>query len=347
MKNRNAILVTVLLVAAMALAACGGDTEPTPPATAVPTAVPEPTVAAPTVEAPATGVSGEQPEQPVGGMDVAWENVIQPEGDSVAIVNGVSISTEAYLNELRRQLQSVTASYGLDWHDEQTVSLLPTFQDGILQQTISEELSDQLAAAEGIIIDDATLEEEMVRIEADVLASGQHENWEAFLESYGSTEEEIEADIKTYLIYERLMQAHGGEAEAEQVHALHILVETEETGQEVLDKLEAGEAFADLAQEYSTDPGSAVEGGDLGWFPRGAMVPEFEEAAFSLGMGETSGLVQSQFGYHIIQVLEKETRPLEGPLLEQAQQENFQVWFAAQMEAAEIEILVEFAPPIS
>ena len=81
------------------------------------------------------------------GIDVAWEHVIQPEGDTVAIVNGVSISTEEYLEELRRQLESVTASYDLNWYDEQTVSLLPTFQNGILQQMINEELSNQLAAA--------------------------------------------------------------------------------------------------------------------------------------------------------------------------------------------------------
>jgi len=347
MKNRNAILLTLLLVAAMALAACTTDTPPTAPPAPTATAVPEPTVATPTAESPATEVPEPQPEQPVGGIDVAWENVIQPEGDAVGIVNGVSISTEAYLEELRRQLDSVTSSYGLNWYDEETMSLLPTFQDGILQQLINEELSTQLAAAEGIVIDGATLEEEMAGIQADILGSGQYESWEAFLESYGATQEEIEADIEGYLMYQKLVEAHGGAGEAEQVHALHILVESEETGQEVLDKLEAGEAFADLAQEYSTDPGSAVQGGDLGWFSRGMMVPEFEEVAFSLGIDEISGLVQSQFGYHIIQVLEKETRPLEGALLEQVQLENFQVWFGEEMLAAEIEILVEFAAPTS
>ncbi len=70
-------------------------------------------------------------------------------------------------------------------------------------------------------------------------------------------------------------------------------------------RLDAGEAFADIAREYSDDA-SAATGGDLGWFGRGAMVPEFEEAAFALEPGEVSGIVPSRFGFHIIQMLEKD-----------------------------------------
>jgi len=274
---------------------------------------------------------------------VAWENVIQPEVDVVAFVNGVPIGKEVYLDELRRQLQSVTDSYSLDWYDEETVSYLPTFQDEILQQMINEELAKQLAIAEGIVIDDAAREAELAKVQADVLESGQFDSWEDFLDANGWTQEGMEDEITDYLVYQRLLQTHGGSGEAEQVHAAHILVDSEETGQEVLDKLEAGEAFADLAQEYSTDTGSGAEGGDLGWFPRGMMVPEFEEAAFSLDVGAISDLVQSEFGYHIIQVLDKETRLLDPAALEQAQQQNFQAWFAEEMQAAAIETLVEFA----
>ncbi|WP_078552616.1 foldase protein PrsA [Bacillus alkalicellulosilyticus] len=95
-----------------------------------------------------------------------------------------------------------------------------------------------------------------------------------------------------------------------EVHASHILVEDEETANEVLEKLAAGEDFAELAKEYSTD-GSSEQGGDLGSFGKGRMVAPFEAAAFSLEEGEISDPVQSQFGFHIIKVHEKKVPELE------------------------------------
>ncbi len=74
---------------------------------------------------------------------------------------------------------------------------------------------------------------------------------------------------------------------------------------EARDRLDAGESFIDIAREYSDDA-SAATGGDLGWFGQGMMVPEFEEAAFALEPGEVSGIVPSRFGFHIIQVIEKD-----------------------------------------
>ncbi|MCW6160559.1 MAG: peptidyl-prolyl cis-trans isomerase [Candidatus Micrarchaeales archaeon] len=90
---------------------------------------------------------------------------------------------------------------------------------------------------------------------------------------------------------------------ADKIRCAHILVEKQSTALEVLDKLKKGESFATLAAQYSID-GTRKRGGDLGWFGRGAMVKPFEEAAFKLQKGEISGLVKTQFGYHIIKRLE-------------------------------------------
>ncbi len=87
--------------------------------------------------------------------------------------------------------------------------------------------------------------------------------------------------------------------------------------EEVLKRVRAGEDFAKLAKEFSTDPGSKEKGGDLGWFAREAMVPEFSEAAFKLKPGEVSDLVQSKFGYHIIKLDERKTENKDGKPEEQ------------------------------
>jgi len=118
----------------------------------------------------------------------------------------------------------------------------------------------------------------------------------------------------------------------EQVKASHILVKTEKEAQDILDQLKKGADFGELAKKHSTDS-TASKGGDLGWFSRGAMVPEFDKAVFSLKEGEQSGVVKTQFGYHIIKVTGK--RPagirtfdevkeqIKGTLLPSKQQEVF------------------------
>lgn len=92
-----------------------------------------------------------------------------------------------------------------------------------------------------------------------------------------------------------------------EVHARHILVETEDKAKEILQKLKAGGDFIALAKENSKDPGAA-EGGDLGYFAKGQMVPEFAEAAFKLEKGQLSDPVKTQFGWHIIKVEDKRSK---------------------------------------
>ncbi|MGG1573149.1 peptidylprolyl isomerase [Fictibacillus sp. NRS-1165] len=97
----------------------------------------------------------------------------------------------------------------------------------------------------------------------------------------------------------------------EEVKASHILVDDKKTADEVKAKLDKGEDFAKLAEKYSKDPGSKSKGGDLGFFGKGQMVPEFDKVAFKLKPGQVSDPVKSQFGYHIIKVVDKKTNKFE------------------------------------
>jgi peptidyl-prolyl cis-trans isomerase C len=105
-------------------------------------------------------------------------------------------------------------------------------------------------------------------------------------------------------VYEDASKQISGE---EEVHARHILVETEDDAKTVADELKKGADFAELAKKKSKDPG-ASDGGDLGFFTKDQMVPEFSQAAFALEPGKVSDPVKSQFGWHIIKVEEKRKR---------------------------------------
>ena len=92
--------------------------------------------------------------------------------------------------------------------------------------------------------------------------------------------------------------------------ARHILVKTKEEAIAVIKRLNAGEDWVKISSEVSLDTGSKDQGGDLGWFSRGAMVKPFEDAAFALKVGEISEPVESNFGFHIIQVIGHEEKPI-------------------------------------
>ena len=125
---------------------------------------------------------------------------------------------------------------------------------------------------------------------------------------------------------------------AEQVHARQVLVHLQETADEILRKVKAGSDFASLAWDYDT-----LTGGDLGWFSRGMLTqPAVEEAAFVLQPGEVSTVIQSDLGFHIIQVIERDPqRPLPTEVLQQNQLAALQAWVEQQKSTGNIEILVQ------
>jgi peptidyl-prolyl cis-trans isomerase C len=106
-------------------------------------------------------------------------------------------------------------------------------------------------------------------------------------------------------VYAEAIKDVGSEQE---VSARHILVESEDDAKKVAADLKAGGDFVAIAKERSKDPGSKDQGGDLGYFGKDQMVPEFAEAAFKLDKGQTSDPVKSQFGWHVIRVDDKRTK---------------------------------------
>jgi peptidyl-prolyl cis-trans isomerase C len=178
-----------------------------------------------------------------------------------------------------------------------------------------------------------------------VMTEGQFlERYKAMLdtlrEEAGLSEADYRRTIEADLLYDKLQDLFASQVPTseEQVHARHILVETEEEAQAVLARLEAGEDFASLAKELSTDEATKEDGGDLGWFPRGVMVPEFEETAFALQPGETSDIVQTSFGYHIILVEERDPdRELEPYALEQRRASALSDWLEEQRQSEAVE----------
>ena len=160
-----------------------------------------------------------------------------------------------------------------------------------------------------------------------------------WLAQAGISYDDLKAVMRVQLYRQKLMDVVTADVPTteEQVWARHILVEDEATAQEVLEKLKAGEDFAALAETYSQDPGSAAQGGDLGWFGRGMMVKPFEDAAFSLQVGEISPPVQTDFGWHIIQVLGHEERPMTTTQIENAKDQAFREWLQQVRDQADIE----------
>ncbi len=188
-----------------------------------------------------------------------------------------------------------------------------------------DELYDELVASNGgealkklitlkVLEDKYDVSDKDVDKELETVKEQVGEEFEQVLAMQGLTEDELKTDIKTSLLQEQAitdgieidedeMKEHYERMDKE-IDARHILVEDEETAKDIKKKLDDGEDFEKLAKKHSTDEGSAEEGGNIGFFSVGAMVPEFEDKAFSMKEGEISEPVQSDFGFHIIEVLE-------------------------------------------
>lgn len=258
-----------------------------------------------------------------------------------AVVDGQPIFLADYQEEAAR-FEAAMAEQGFDLESEDGKAMLAQMRRQVLDSMIEQVLIEQAAAQEGV----AVSEEELERvIQESIEEGGGQASFEEWLRTSDLIYEDFREEIRFQLLAQAIFERITGSVPTtgEQVHARHILVQTEAEAQAILTRLQAGEDFAALASQLSQDENTKEAGGDLGFFHQGQLIsPELEGAAFALQPGQTSGVVQSQFGYHIVQVLEKTPDlPLPSELLNSLKEQAFAAWMQEQWDNATVERFID------
>lgn len=237
-----------------------------------------------------------------------------------AKVNDKVITQEEYDEQLSVYKKMAETQYGADaWNQEiaEGQTMGNYYESTLLDQLISDLVLVDAAEKEGIKVTDEELNGELGKFKSYLETD---EKYKQFLENYGMTEEYLKESLKKeYIINnylsgkienlkptdEELQTLFNDLKMNESVRASHILVKTEDEAKAVIDRLNKGESFEDLAKELSIDSSSKDKGGDLDYFNYTDMVQPFSEAAFSMEIGQVSEPVKSDYGYHIIKVTDK------------------------------------------
>jgi peptidyl-prolyl cis-trans isomerase C len=209
--------------------------------------------------------------------------------EELANVNGVSITTEDYKKNMAQVPPQMKGQFSTLDEKEKFLNII------VDREVLSQEAKKAAMDKDPAFIDE--LEQAKKEILVNLMA--QKLNKEKVSE--GAIRAYFNKNIKDFQL----------------VHASHILVKTEEEAKKIKKELSAGGDFSELAKKYSTDPGSGQKGGDLGFFNRKQMVQPFSDVAFKLKPNEMGGPVKTQFGYHLIKVIE-----VKSPKFEEMTQEN-------------------------
>ena len=243
-------------------------------------------------------------------------------------VNGTGITLEEFQNEQLR-LQDAQSVTGEELSAEEQMNR-------ILTELVGQVLLAQGANNAGYFVDDATLQSHIDNLIADVGGSEQFMTW---IQNNHYSEMNFRRTLSRQLAAAWMRDKITGEVPAytEQVHARQILVSDRATADAVYQQLQAGTNFKALAEQYD-----ALTGGDLGWFPRGYLyVQAVEDAAFALSAGQYSTVIESDYGFQIVQVIERgENQLLSTDALHFMQEQAVQNWIDAQWAAANIEVLI-------
>lgn len=288
----------------------------------------------------------------------------QDKKDVAAEVNG----EEVPIAQLETQVAQLKKQYPEMFTGADGEGRLLDFKQRLLDNMINQKLIEQAAKEKGITISDADVDKQIKQLKAGFKDDAQ---FQQALTSAGMTEVSLRAQIRDQLVTQKIIDslaknATVTEAEMQAYYAKnkvqyqqkaakraeHILFKPEDKkkAQEVLDQVESGGDFAALAKKYSIDTATASKGGDLGW-PTTAYVPEFETALTKLKKGETSALVKTPYGYHIIRVtdtrkasqqtFEEVKAQIEQVLLAQKKNDAYTKFLDGLRAKAKIEILAE------
>jgi peptidyl-prolyl cis-trans isomerase C len=334
------------------------------PATPAPAATPAAT--------PAAGVPGAPPGAPaVPGVPAAIKPMPAEIPNVLARVNGEVIERWEFDNAVKRIEQRAGSAVPPEKRDE--------VLRGVLDQLVAYHLLAQESRARKIAVGDADVDARIAEIKKSFPTE---DAFKQGIAAQGLTPEHLRAQARTSLEVSKVIDAevtskvnvadaevttfYGQNLErfkqGDTVHASHILfgaaqdatpaqkTDAKAKAQAALKEIKAGADFATIARAQSQDPGSAPNGGDLGFFPKGQMNPQFEDAAFKLKVGGVSPVIETPFGFHIIKVIEKRG-PRTAPLPEvagqikdflmQGQREQKLEQFVEQVKAkGKIEILV-------
>jgi peptidyl-prolyl cis-trans isomerase C len=311
---------------------------------------------------------GCDPAEPVANVDSQAKKIVTFEGGSV---------TQGELDKLAEQ-----SGFGSLHKDD------PQYKAAVQQimpQLVGIEIAKAYAQEHNITVSDEEVEQEIAKLKEQVgdqaRSSGQDlSNQEAFeqaLKQNNITEDQLRESFRETLPVKKVQDRVAGNAEPSEEEiqnyyeknkeaqfttpaqrcVRHILFnkDQKQKAEEVKQQLEDGGDFAKLAKENSQDPGSAAKGGDLGCFGKGETVPEFEQAAFGAEQGEIVGPIQTEFGYHILQVTDikpEQTRPLrevesqiKSQLATEKQSEEFSAWVKEQKKKRDVKYLKGYEPP--
>jgi peptidyl-prolyl cis-trans isomerase C len=298
--SRPTQLLALLLT--FILAACGGGNSPAPTIAVTSTpANPTAQTNATPQSAPPVSTPGAPPQNAAGAQVLAK-------------VNGEAITLPQFQRALARRQQEIEASDPA------------ALQKDVLDQLIEQVLIRQGAAAQNITVSDADVQ---VELKSYVDQAGSADAWQKWLDTNLYTQDEFTSELRSTLINNKvrdsLTQDLGGDVN--QVHARHILVQTEAEANAIMTRLKAGEDFGALAKALSKDDTTRDSGGDLGWFTADELlVPQLTKTAFALQPNQIGGPVATELGYHIVQTLEFAKRSVDPDRRAYIAQTRFENW---------------------
>ena len=313
-------------------------------------------------------LAGCEAAEPVANVESGAKKVAVFEGGEVTLSEVQEFAEQSGLGEL---------SPGSPQYEAAIAQIMP--------QLVQIEVAKAYAEEHGITVSEKEVDREIETIKDEIAQQaqaqgqdvGRDEAFEQALQQAGITESELREQIRENLPIQKVQERVAGDAEASQkeVEAFyeenktlqfttpeqrcvrHILFnkDQKEKAEEVKSQLEEGGDFAKLARENSQDPQSAENGGDLGCLGKGETVPNFEEAVFSAEQGKIVGPVETEFGYHLIEVTEinaERTQPLEEvepqireQLSTDKQAQEFNAWLQDQEKKRNVRYLPGYKPP--